>query len=73
MKWAYKVVTIDELFTEHRDHDIAVSIQAAASRRTKMGHNVEEALNKLGSEGWELVSIYGEYGIFKKLVAHSAS
>lgn len=73
MKWAYKVVSIDELFEEDRDHDIAVSLQAAVNRRTKIGHNMEEALNKLGSEGWELVSIYGEFGIFKKLLPQSTN
>jgi|GEM_PF-566515 len=73
MKWEYKVVTADELFAEQQDHDIAVSIQAAASRRSRIGLNVEETLNKLGSEGWELVNVYGEFGIFKKLVAEGAS
>ena len=66
MKWDYRVITIDELFPEHDDHDIAVSKQAATTRRAKIGSGLEKNLNKLGDEGWELVNIVGEFGIFKK-------
>ena len=66
MKWDYRVIPIDELFPEHDDHDIAVSKQAATTRRAKIGRGFEQNLNKLGDEGWELVNIVGEFGIFKK-------
>lgn len=66
MKWDYRVITVDELLPEHDDHDIAVSKQAAANRRAKIGMGFEQNLNKLGDDGWELVNIVGEFGIFKK-------
>ncbi len=66
MSWSYKVLTTNELFPEEHDHDIAVSKEAAAQRRRRLGSGLEEVLNKLGSEGWELVHIVGEFGIFKK-------
>jgi len=66
MKWDYKVVPVDKLFHSGNDHDIAVSKDAASTRRTTMGQGIEITLNELGKESWELVSILGEFGIFKK-------
>lgn len=66
MKWDYRVIPVDELFPEHDDHDIAVSKQAATNRRAKIGMGFEQNLNKLGDDGWALVNIVGEFGIFKK-------
>lgn len=66
MKWDYKVISVDKLFHELGDHDIAVSKEAAAARRTKLGEGIEANLNNLGAESWELVTISGEFGIFKK-------
>ena len=66
MKWEYRVVSIDELFPEHVDHDIAVSKLAATTRRSKLGRGFEENLNKLGADGWELAAILGEFGVFKR-------
>lgn len=66
MKWDYKVVSVDKLFQGSDDHDIAVSREAASSRRSKQGEGVESALNRLGEDSWELVTIAGEFGIFKK-------
>jgi len=66
MKWTYKVISVDELFPEHVDHDIAVSKEAATTRRAKLGRGFEDNLNHLGTDGWELVSLIGEFGIFKK-------
>ena len=66
MKWDYKVVSIDKLFNESTDHDIAVSKDAASARRSKQGEGIESTLKKLGEDSWELVTIAGEFGIFKK-------
>lgn len=68
MKWDYKVISIDQLFQEGADHDIAVSKEAASARRSKQGGGLESALQKLGEESWELVTFSGEFGIFKKPV-----
>lgn len=66
MKWEYKVVTIDKLFHGSEDHDIAISKDAAAARRTKLGQGVEGTLNQMGEESWELVTIAGDFAIFKR-------
>jgi predicted regulator of Ras-like GTPase activity (Roadblock/LC7/MglB family) len=66
MNWIYKVVTVDSLFKEGNDHDIAVSREVAIARRANAGESMEKALNELGKDSWELVSIQGEFGIFKK-------
>jgi hypothetical protein len=66
MKWDYKVVTIDKLFHGSEDHDIAISKDAAAARRTKIGQGVEGTLNQMGEESWELVTIAGDFAIFKR-------
>lgn len=66
MTWNYKVVSIDALFQSGNDHDIAVSKEAAVARRTTAGEGIEKALNDLGKDSWELVSITGDFGIFKK-------
>lgn len=66
MKWDYKVISIDKLFQGGEDHDIAVSKDAATARRSKVGHGLENTLNELGEESWELVALAGDFGIFKK-------
>ena len=66
MKWDYKVVTIDRLFHGSEDHDIAISRDAAAARRNKLGQGVEGALNQMGEESWEFVTITGDFAIFKR-------
>lgn len=66
MKWDYKVISVDKLFQGSEDHDIAVSKEAAAARRNKVGQGLESTLNQLGEESWELVSMVGDFGIFKK-------
>lgn len=66
MKWDYKVISVDQLFHEGTDHDIAVSKEAASARRSKRGGGLELALKKLGEDSWELVTMAGEFGIFKK-------
>jgi hypothetical protein len=66
VNWQYRVISIDELFSDHEDHDIAVSKQAAANRRSKIGKGLEQNLNQHGVQGWELITIIGEFGIFKK-------
>jgi hypothetical protein len=66
MKWDYKIISVDTLFHSSNDHDIAVSKDAASTRRTTMGQGIEQTLNELGKDSWELVSIIGEFGVFKK-------
>lgn len=66
MRWDYKVISVDKLFQGSDDHDIAVSKEAAAARRSKQGEGIESALKQLGDDSWELVTITGEFGIFKK-------
>jgi hypothetical protein len=66
MKWDYKVISVDKLFQGSEDHDIAVSKEAATARRNKVGQGMEGTLNELGGDSWELVTIAGDFGIFKK-------
>jgi hypothetical protein len=66
MKWDYKVVSVDKLFHGSDDHDIAISKEAATARRSKVGEGVEQTLNDLGKDSWELVTVVGDFGIFKK-------
>ncbi|MBI4228893.1 MAG: hypothetical protein HY693_04130 [Deltaproteobacteria bacterium] len=66
MNWEYKIIPWDELISNYEDHDIAVSKQAASSRRSKIGKGLEQNLNQQGDLGWELITIFGEFGIFKK-------
>jgi len=66
MNWEYKIIPWDELISNYEDHDIAVSKQAASSRRSKIGKGLEQKLNQQGDLGWELITIFGEFGIFKK-------
>ncbi len=66
MKWDYKVVSVEKLFHGIDDHDIAISKEAATARRAKLGQGVEQVLNELGEESWDLVTVVGEFGIFKR-------
>lgn len=66
MNWEYKIIPIVELVSDTEDHDIAVSKQAASSRRSRIGKGMEQNLNQQGELGWELITIFGEFGIFKK-------
>ncbi len=67
MAWEYKVVSIDSLIPEGGDHDIAVSKEASLNRKAKLSSSLEDNLNTLGTDGWELVSVFSEFCIFKKL------
>jgi len=66
MKWNYKVISTEKLYSDSFNHDIAVSKHAAEQRRENIGNNIEAVLNKLGEDGWDLVSTTGEFCIFKK-------
>ena len=66
MEWEYKVVTTDSLIQELQNHDIAVSHEASSARKESSKTTLESSLNKLGNDGWEFVTVVGEYGIFKK-------
>ena len=65
-EWEYKVVTTDSLLQEPQNHDIAVSQEASKERRESSKSSIENSLNKLGQDGWELISVMGEFCIFKK-------
>ena len=56
-KWDYKVVTTDSLLQEPQNHDIAVSQEASNERKE---------YSKDSIDGWELISVLGEFCIFKK-------
>ena len=64
--WKYKVIPTDKLLIDTQNHDIAISQTAALSQRELAKNNLQQSLNKLGKEGWEFVTILGEFGIFKK-------
>lgn len=64
--WEYKVVETDKLTQELQNHDIAVSQEAANSRRENSKTNLETSLNNFGTDGWEFFTLIGEFGIFKR-------
>ena len=66
LEWEYKVVTTESLLQEPQNHDIAVSQEASNERRELSKSSIEKSLNKLGQDGWELISVLGEFCIFKK-------
>ena len=66
MKWIYKVEPVDNLIADKGDHDIAVSKDASNKRKTYMASSFEDNLNKLGQDGWEMISTFAEFAIFKK-------
>ena len=66
MEWEYKVVTTASLIQELQNHDIAVSHEASEARKESSKSTLEDSLNNLGNDGWEFVTVIGEYGIFKK-------
>lgn len=64
--WEYKVVSTDALLKRPQDHDIAVYKEEADSRRESARANLQKALGSLGSKGWELAALMGEFAVFKK-------
>ncbi len=66
MNWHYKVLSIDNIMPNQDDHDIAVSKEASTKRKNKLACSFEDNLNKLGNEGWEMVTLFGDFVIFKK-------
>ena len=68
-RWEYKVVSTDVLVKRPQDHDIAVYKEEADSRRESARGSLEDSLVSLGTEGWELATITGEFAIFKKRVS----
>ncbi|MCG8378553.1 MAG: hypothetical protein MI865_03645 [Proteobacteria bacterium] len=65
-EWEYKVVTTDYLMKEPQNHDIAVSQEANNERKDISKNSIQNSLNTLGHEGWELITVLGEFCIFKK-------
>ncbi|MGH7884242.1 MAG: hypothetical protein ACRENO_00950 [Thermodesulfobacteriota bacterium] len=66
MKWEYKIVSTDALLQKPIDHDIAVSKQAVENIRENSKNSLQNTLSKLGNDGWEFVTLLGEFGVFKK-------
>lgn len=67
-KWEYKIVSTDTLLKKPVDHDIAVSNEAVNNIREKSKNSLESTLSQLGNDGWEFVTLLGEFGVFKKQV-----
>lgn len=65
-KWEYKIVATDKLLKKPVNHDIAVSSEAVNSIREKSKDSLESTLSRLGNDGWEFVTLLGEFGVFKK-------
>ncbi len=65
-KWEYKIVATDKLLKRPVDHDIAVSSDAVNSIRENSKNSLQDTLSKLGNDGWEFVTLLGEFGVFKK-------
>lgn len=68
MRWEYKIVSTDTLLKRPVDHNIAVSREAVNMIRETSKNSLETTLQELGSDGWEFVTLLGEFGVFKKQV-----
>lgn len=66
MRWEYKIVSTDTLLKKPVDHNIAVSREAVNMIRENSKNSLETTLKELGSDGWEFVTLLGEFGVFKK-------
>lgn len=66
MNWEYKVLTTNELMFTDQSHDIAVSRNTVDKQRDSSKKELEKFLNNLGSEGWEFVTVIGDFSIFKR-------
>lgn len=66
MSWEYKVIATHELLFTDQSHDIAVSKNTVDQRRDSSKKELEKLLNSLGSDGWEFVSVIGDFTIFKR-------
>ncbi len=64
--WEYKVIATDFLLQVPQNHDIAVSQEASNERKESSKSTIQQSLNKLGHDGWELITVLGEFCIFKK-------
>lgn len=65
-EWEYKVIPTDSLLQVPQNHDIAVSQEANNERKESSKGSIQQSLNKLGHDGWELITVLGEFCIFKK-------
>jgi len=66
MSWEYKVLSTSDLLFSDQSHDIAVSRNAVDMHRETSKKELEKYLNHLGSERWELVTLIGDFTIFKR-------
>jgi len=65
-KWQYKVALLKSLTGDPSDHNIDVSVEEGKSRMESARGGMENALNKLGEQGWELVGSFREFALLKK-------
>lgn len=65
-KWQYKVVSVKGVGQDPSNHSVDVSIEGGKTKNENMRSGLEKMLNKLGSDGWELVCSLGEFVLLKK-------
>ncbi len=65
-KWQYKIVPFKSLVENSSDHNIDVSVEEAKNKVDKSRIDMENAFNKLGNEGWELVGAFRDFALLKK-------
>jgi len=59
VKWKYKYVTLKTLINATSDRDLLYSEEG-------LNKKIEEALNKLGHQGWELIHVGDQGYLFKR-------
>ena len=65
-KWEYKIVPLKKMVEDSSNHDIDVSVEKGKQKAEKSRTGMENTLNKLGDEGWELVVSYRDFAVLKK-------
>lgn len=66
-KWQYKVVPLKGMADEDpSNHSVDVSVEGGRAKAETRRGAMEQKLNELGKEGWELVCSLGEFALLKK-------